>query len=260
MSEKSIVKEIYAPNEGISLWWLGQAGFAAKFDEVLVFIDPVIELEKDEDLLTSEIGQRLFQPLPLLAREVTQADLVLLSHDHRDHTAPKTVPYLARTDAIFLCTAHCARKVRELGAREEKIKPLDYGDEFAYQDLKIRCIIAEHSGPVGTACGFVIRSPQGNLYYPGDTSLLPEHLELKDIDILLLSITENVLGIEDAAKLANALGSRYLIPCHYGTYDHEARWTVADPEALRPLIEQSEERLFILRQGERFRPSRLARP
>jgi L-ascorbate metabolism protein UlaG (beta-lactamase superfamily) len=252
LSEKSIKEEIYAPNEGISLWWLGQAGFAASFDEVLLFIDPVIELEKEEDPLTSEIGLRLFQPLPLLAREVTQADLVLLSHDHRDHTAPKTVPYLARTDAIFLCTEHCAGKVRELGVKKEKIRPLNYGEELKYEGLKVECVIAEHSGPRGTACGFIIRSPHGSLYYPGDTSLLPEHLELKDIDILLLSITENVLGIEGAAKLANALGSQYLIPCHYGTYDHQARWTIADPEALRPLIDRSEERLFILKQGERF--------
>lgn len=252
MAKRSIVKEIYAANKGISLWWLGQAGFAAKFDEVLVFIDPVIELQGDEDSSLSEIGLRLFLPLPLLAREVTQADLVLLSHDHRDHTAPKTVPYLARTDAIFLCTEHCAGKVRQLGVSEEKIKTLGYGHEFGYKDIKVKCIIAEHEGPIGPACGFVIRSPQGSLYYPGDTTLLPEHLELKDIDIVLLPITEHVLGISGAAKLANTLGSRYLIPCHYGTYDYDARWTVADPEALRPLVNRAEERLFILKQGERL--------
>ena len=252
MAEESIVKEIYAPNKGISLWWLGQAGMACKFDEVLVFIDPVIELERDDEPLMSEIGLKLFQPLPLLSRQVTQADMVLLSHDHRDHTAPKTVPYLAKTGALFLCTEHCARKVHELGVSEEKIKPLDYGDEFGYKDLEIQCIIAEHEGPIGPACGFVIRSPHGSLYYPGDTVVLPEHLELKNIDILILPITENVLGIQGAAKLANALDSRYLIPCHYGTYDYDARWTKADPETLRPLLDRAEERLFVLKQGQRL--------
>ncbi len=88
MAKRSIVEEIYAANKGISLWWLGQAGFAAKFDEVLVFIDPVIELERDEErifinvrepLVNSDKGAFIAVP-SLITHECSNTDFVGLGN------------------------------------------------------------------------------------------------------------------------------------------------------------------------------------
>jgi len=55
--------------------------------------------------MTSEIDLPLRGPLPLRARQVERADLVLLSHDHGDHTGPRTtLELVTRTDAVFVAT------------------------------------------------------------------------------------------------------------------------------------------------------------
>jgi L-ascorbate metabolism protein UlaG (beta-lactamase superfamily) len=240
------------------LWWLGNAGFAMNWAGLVILIDPIIEVEDDSDPLMSEIGLPLRGPLPLRASQVTRAELVLLTHDDGDHTGPRTTPELiAQTEATFVGTERTARKLREHGLSEGRIRLARYGEGIQFGDLTVTSTPARHQESQGhtvrgDCCGFIVRGPGLNLWHPDDTDLLEEHLRIRGIDLLLLPIAPHVLGTQGSITLVASCGARHIIPCHYGTYDSDVFWCTGDPEAVRAGVENAAERYHMLAIGERF--------
>jgi L-ascorbate metabolism protein UlaG (beta-lactamase superfamily) len=70
----------------LAFWGLGQVGVAIKGPEGVLYVDPYLT---DSDGEGGSL-ERTFPP-PLRPDEVTNADWVLLTHDHIDHTDPETV-------------------------------------------------------------------------------------------------------------------------------------------------------------------------
>src|SRR5436309_3128726 len=64
------------------LWWLGHSGFALKYRNAIIYVDP---------LLSRQHPGRLVAP-PFKAKDVTHAGLVLCTHAHAGHLDPDTVP------------------------------------------------------------------------------------------------------------------------------------------------------------------------
>jgi len=242
---------------GLSIWWLGNAGFALNWAGTVIFLDPVIELQSDDPTL-SEIGLPLRGPLPLRAREVTRADLVLLTHDDGDHTGPLTTPELIRgTTARFVGTARTERRLEEYQLPAERFILCEYGRAVQSNGFTITPTPARHQEDQGhtvrgDCCGFIVERDGVRLWHPDDTDLLEEHLEVHDIDVLLLPIAPHVLGTEGSARLANSTGARHIIPCHYGTYVSDVYWCTGDPEAVESRIEHSEKRVHGLAIGEKL--------
>ncbi|MBN1459820.1 MAG: MBL fold metallo-hydrolase [Armatimonadetes bacterium] len=250
--------ELHEPTaRDLSLWWLGNAGFALNWAGTVIFIDPIIEWQGDDPTI-SEIGLPLRGPLPLQAREVTRADLVLLTHDDGDHTGPLTTPELIRrTNARFVGTARTERKLHEYELPSDRFVLAEYARAVQADGFSITPTPARHQEDEGhtvrgDCCGFLLERDGIRVWHPNDTDLLEEHLEVRDIDVLLLPIAPHVLGTEGAARLANSTGARYIIPCHYGTYDSDVYWCTGDPEAVEARIEDSEQRVHRLAIGEKL--------
>ncbi len=241
----------------LCLWWLGNAGFAMNWAGTVIFIDPIIEIENDDPAM-SEIGLPLRGPLPLRARDVGRADMVLLTHDDGDHTGPATTPELIqRTQARFIGTARTERKLQEYGLAPERFLFAKYGDSVEADGFAITPTPARHQEDEGhtvrgDCCGFILERNGLTLWHPDDTDLLEEHLEVTGIDVLLLPIAPHVLGTKGAARLANSTGARHIIPCHYGTYVSDVYWCTGDPEAVAARIEEAETRVHLLAIGEKL--------
>ena len=242
----------------VTVWWLGNAGFAINAAGRLILIDPVIDLEDDADPVTSEIGLPLLAPLPIRARNIDRVDLVLITHDDGDHCAPNTVPELiARTHALFIGTERTARKLREHGLPDERIRIAHYGRPLRVADMTITPTVARHQEDEGhtvrgDCCGFIVRAAGVTFWHPNDTDLLEEHLKVTGIEVLLLPIAPHVLGTEGAIKLSNTIKARHIIPCHYGTYDSDVYWCTGDPVAVGAGIEDARRRYHILSVGEKL--------
>lgn len=243
---------------GVTAWWLGNAGFAVNAAGRVVLIDAVIEPASEDDPMTSEIGLPLLAPLPLRARDLSRADVVLITHDDGDHLAPRTVPELiSRTRAAFVGTERTARKLRELGLPEERLLVATYGQRLRVGDIAITPTPARHQEDQGhtargDCCGFIWTAAGVTFWHPNDTDLLQEHLAVRGVDVLLLPIAPHVLGTEGGIRLANAIGAPHVIPCHYGTYDTDLFWCVGDPEAVRAGIRDAGRRYHRLAVGESF--------
>ncbi|MBA3953189.1 MAG: MBL fold metallo-hydrolase, partial [Rubrobacter sp.] len=70
----------------LAFWGLGQVGVAIKGPRGVLYVDPYLT---DSDGEGGSL-ERTFPP-PLRPDEVTNANAVLLTHDHIDHTDPETV-------------------------------------------------------------------------------------------------------------------------------------------------------------------------
>ena len=242
----------------VTTWWLGNAGFAINAAGHLLLIDPVIELASDTDTVTSEIGLPLLVPLPIRARNIDRADLVLITHDDGDHLGPKSVPELInRTHALFVGTARTARKLRELGLPNDRMRVAHYGQPAHIGRVTVTPTPARHQESEGhtkrgDCCGFLIEAAGVTFWHPNDTDLLEEHLRVAGVDVLLLPIAPHVLGTEGGIRLAESTGAPYVIPCHYGTYDSDVFWCTGDPAAVKEGITDAARRYRQLGVGEKL--------
>ena len=264
---RKIAEEVNRPFEGLTLWWLGNAGFAMRYDGTLLFIDPVIEVKSEDDPTISECGPKLQHELPLRATEVERADLVLLTHSHGDHAAPKTLSVLKETGAIFVCPVICLPVLDRIGVDRARVRTVNYDHGWPGRGQRITCkevfiepvraIHGAHHGMPdvrhGVGAGYVVRVGAHSVFHPGDTVLLKEHYELDNIEILLLPICEHSRTLR---ALPEILAPKYIVPMHYDTYEvseDNRFWTHGDPEEIKPKI-GCPEKLRVLKQGEVFRP------
>ncbi len=240
---------------GVTTWWLGNAGFAINAAGRLILIDPVIELAEDADTVTSEIGLPLLVPLPIRARNIDRADLVLITHADGDHLAPKTIPELInRTHALFVGTERTMQALKKMGAPADRLRVVRYGQPLQVGDITVTATPARHQEDQGhtkrgDCCGFIITAAGVTFWHPNDTDLLPEHLEVRGIDVLLLPIAPHVLGVEGGIRLAESTQAPYVIPCHYGTYDSNVFWCTGDPEAVKEGLTDAARRYHQLEIG-----------
>lgn len=242
----------------VSVWWLGNAGFAINAAGAVILIDPVIELEEDTDPVTSELGLPLLVPLPIRARNVDRADLVLISHDHGDHVGRRTVPELAaRTHGLFVGTERTQLSLGQLGVPQNRMRTAHYDRPIRVGGTTVIPTVAKHEEDAihsrrGDCCGFMIQVAGVTIWHTGDTELLSEHLKHRDMDVLLLPVAPHTMRSHDAARLANVTGAKHIIPFHYGTFDSDLYWCAGDPTALTPLVDDARRRYHILSIGDKL--------
>jgi len=152
-----------------------------------------------------------------------KADLILVTHEHRDHLDPAAIAAARKEATTVLLTEKCAAMVA--GGIVMK-----NGDVRTVRGLKIEAVPAynvvhkrptgEPFHPRGDGNGYVITFGDKRVYVAGDTENVPEMKELKDIAVAFLPMnlpyTMTPAMVADAAK---ALRPAILYPYHFGKTD-----------------------------------------
>ncbi|MEP2772637.1 MAG: metal-dependent hydrolase [Fulvivirga sp.] len=164
---------------------------------------------------------------------VIKPDYILLSHGHQDHVADVDTIY-RQSDCKIISTFEVVSWFEAHGL--ENIHPMNHGGEWAFDFGTIKMVNAIHSSVMpdgsygGNPAGFVITGEDQSFYYAGDTAL---HLDMKliaedyKIDFAFLPIGSNfTMGLKDAIKAADFVGTKKIIGMHYDTFpfieiDHE---------------------------------------
>lgn len=171
-----------APHGALALWWLGQMGMAVKGQRTVLYFDPYLTGLMPENAKPGDIFVRAFPP-PLLPREVSNADAVLCSHEHGDHTDPGTLAGVvaASPQAQFVISGWAtpqADQARIPAARRiiAGAAPIDIG-EFRITPLPAAHVTREADARGERWLGFLVEGNGVTLYHSGDTVYFDGYFE-----------------------------------------------------------------------------------
>ena len=213
----------------VAFWWLGQHSFILKGGETVIYIDPFLSPHPARQT-----------PALLAPEEVTNAHLVLGTHDHLDHIDPGTIPGIAAASpaARFVVPRPAAERVRELGVPAERLLPLADGESLESRGARVTAIKSKHErfdevpGVGFPFLGYVIELNEVTLYHPGDTIVYeglvtvlrrwpPAVMFLpingRDAERLKSGCIGN-MTFQEAVDLAGDVGTRWAIPTHYDMF------------------------------------------
>jgi L-ascorbate metabolism protein UlaG (beta-lactamase superfamily) len=152
-----------------------------------------------------------------------KADLILVTHEHRDHLDLKALTTVRTEKTVLVLTETCAKQVHG------GIVMMN-GDVRTIEGLKIEAVPAynivhkrdtgEPFHPKGVGNGYVITFGDKRVYVAGDTENVPEMKGLKDIDIAFLPMNlPYTMTPEMVADAAKAFKPKVLYPYHFGETD-----------------------------------------
>jgi len=223
---------------GVTLTWLGQAGFVLRGAGATVLVDA---------FLTDKPQRRI--PPPVDPATLTDVDVVLCTHEHWDHLDGPTVAAVAQaspgatvvvpapvTDQVVAAGVPAGRVVgavahRPVGGLAAAVTPIpachgvDVADAYNFG--------TDMSDGVVRYLGYVIDLGGVRIYHSGDTIWWPgQERALRDlgVHVALLPINgrdpvreaDNIVGNMDhreAALLAAAAGVELLVPMHYDMFE-----------------------------------------
>ena len=262
--EDSINVKLIPQNE-IHLAWLGQAGFAIKFKDKLLIMDPYLS-----DFLSKKYKGTIFphvrlMKIPLLPEKIRNLDYVLSSHAHSDHMDPETLIILSNNnpDCKIIVPAAEIEEAINRGAKMNQIIPTNDGKAIELEyNIRIIGVGASHEvlkiNEKGEYhfLGYVFELNGIRIYHSGDcipyNSLFEKIRELQ-IDLALLPIngrdeyrlSNNIAGnfkIPEVLELCKKSEIKKLIVHHFGMF----AYNTVTQEELNDLREKSSPKLQII--------------
>lgn len=233
-----------------------------KFERIIYAGHSAVFIESKDFVIA--IDPWLNNPLcPPNLKNPQKLDLIILTHGHSDYAGD--APALAKkTGAKVAATFELAQILAGEGVAPGKLIFMNKGGCVKLGDLTISLVHAFHSssydtkaGPVyaGEACGVVIKDGTTSIYHAGDTALFSDMKLIGEIhkpDIALLPIGDCfTMGPNDAARAAEFIGAKTVIPIHHTTFPP----LTGTPEAFAKACETwvgDKVRVEILKPGEAF--------
>lgn len=205
---------------GTLTWWGHSASTWLDGDTTVLF-DPV---------LTARLGhlRRVRGPVP--PPEAADADLILLSHLHADHTHLPSLG-LITPPAVVISPAGSRRLLTPVVARGLTLHEVEPGDRVEFCGLEVRVLAADHDGrrhpgsrQRGPALGYLLEGSR-RCWYPGDTG--PEFAlpDVGHVNIALVpvggwgpNLGPGHLDAQQAAEAVRRVRPSLAVPVHWGTW------------------------------------------
>jgi L-ascorbate metabolism protein UlaG (beta-lactamase superfamily) len=239
-----INNSFFDKREDTLVTWLGMAGALINCRGTIIFIDPLISYGASNEMC--ETGNRLLVPLPITADNVPKADIICYTHADADHFAEKTAKILnSRLKPTFISPGPVIESLNKIGIEKSRIIKIKDFAVLSFGDVEIIITPALHNWQKVNpwkredCCGYLIRTPDGSIWHPGDTRLIPELEEIKNVDILFFDVAavDSHLGPQGSARLAQTSGAKVMIAYHYGTFDlPPGSYGGCDPDDSLPYI------------------------
>lgn len=268
---KNMGPEIYEKRDCTTLWWLTGGGFMINSRGTILLVDPIISYNGSNEN-ECETGTVMLARLPIQAKDLGYADGVFYTHSDGDHCGSITASELSnRIHVKSFGPPPVYERLIQMGISWKEVQMCRAGDCIQISDIEIYPVPADHphqfydrylTGKAekvfrpGDCVGYIIKTMDGTIFFPGDTRLMEYHLFLKDlVDVLILDVSfcHYHLSPEGAIVLANELDHAYLLPCHYGTYqDEKIPGYYGNPKNVLEKVRNGEKRGRILAPGEAF--------
>jgi|SaaInlLV_10m_DNA_2_1039722.scaffolds.fasta_scaffold00261_11 L-ascorbate metabolism protein UlaG (beta-lactamase superfamily) len=208
--------------------WLGQSSFLIQTGNINIVTDPAFF-----DL--GVLCKRLL-PLGVDIKNFPKIDLVLISHNHRDHMNEKSLLELAKHDPAFFVPG--GNKKWFVKRNFKNAREFLWDETQQFNDLKLTFLKTKHWSSRNIIDlnkslwgSWMIEFDNHTIYFGGDTAYDSHFSEIaskySNIDVAILPIGPTVLRHLIAEEHTNAieagqafldLNAKHFIPMHWGTY------------------------------------------
>jgi L-ascorbate metabolism protein UlaG (beta-lactamase superfamily) len=254
--------QAFGASDRTTIRWTGNAGFFVNSRGTTFMVDPLLQ----------GFDMPIMIDMPIRPKDVPRLDAVLVTHSDNDHYSVPTLRDLAPVTRVFHSTAYVASLMKTHGwpASGHAI-----GEAFTVGPVRVTLTPADHAWQnsmppregqrrfsEADACGFRVETPDGVIWHPGDSRLMPEHLTMAAPDAILFDFSDNEwhFGLSGAVKLANAYPKTTLLLSHWGTVDAPDFTPFnGDPAKLASLV-VNPMRIRVLAPGEPFVLTRIRTP
>jgi L-ascorbate metabolism protein UlaG (beta-lactamase superfamily) len=217
----------------VTLAWIGHSTVLINFFGVTILTDPVLFSRVGIRLPGFTIGPKRLTAPALSFDELPKVDLVLLSHAHFDHLDLRTLRCFDESTSVI--TARATRDLLQ-GTRFSHVRELDWGQSkglsTATGEIEITAFPVKHWGARTQRDtyrgynGYMIERSGRRIIFAGDaamTKIFAERRRHSAIDVAIMSIgaynpwIQSHCTPEQAVRMANAAGARFIVPVHHQT-------------------------------------------
>jgi RpiR family carbohydrate utilization transcriptional regulator len=258
---------------GVTLAWLGQAGFVVDGQAHRIVIDPYLSDSLAQKYAGRRYDHRRMMPPPVTVEELGAVDLVLVTHHHTDHMDPATLaPLAARLPALRFVVPRAAlgEAERRIGVGVDRLIPIDAGETVEpLPGATVSAVRAAHEALERDEAGhhrflgYALALGGVTIVHSGDTvpfegqfeevarlsadcALLP--VNGRSVELAAAGIAGN-LDIAEAVGLAGAAGIDTVIAHHHGMF----AFNTAEPRAIDQAAASAPLRLERARPGVLYR-------
>jgi L-ascorbate metabolism protein UlaG (beta-lactamase superfamily) len=199
-------------------WW-GHASVTVEIGGVRVALDPLFS-----DRL---LHLRRYAASP--AEHAWDADVVLISHLHADHLHRASLRRFS-SDVPIVMPRGGESLLSKLGP--ERVRGVEPGEVLEIAGARITVLPATHEGrrgpqskAVGPALGFRVDAGDRSFWFPGDTELRDDMVDVGRVDLALVPIGGWGPTLEDGhmdpvagAAAVELVGASTVVPVHWGTF------------------------------------------
>ena len=207
----------------MKITWLGQAGLMMETGGRIILIDPYLSDS------VAKVNPLNYRRVPVDERFLhIKPDVIVCTHNHLDHVDPETLKYYLEGEESVMVLAPVAawEEVRKFGGKHNYFRfnrhtEITLASKDGAEEIRFIAVKAEHSDP--HPIGVIIEAEGKHYYVTGDTLYnteifedIPEH-----IDMLFLPVNGvgNNMNMIDAARFAQAVEAKKVLPIHFGMFD-----------------------------------------
>jgi len=224
---------------GLSLTWLGTAGYAFSYQGYTLLIDPYVSRARFRDVL---LRKRLTSDAARLQRFVPRANAILVGHTHFDHALD--VPAIARRDGCKVYGSRSLATLMRLHGLTEQAVEIEHGARRELGPFEVTFVGSLHAKlALGLAvpndgeitcehvsaltagafrCGAVyamhIRVAGASFYHQGSANLIEEQIPFRGVDYLIMGIAGRRFTRDYTARTVRALDPHVIIPTHHDDF------------------------------------------
>lgn len=214
--------------------WLGHATFFIRLNNTQIVTDPVFG--------NLSVVMKRIVPFSINPNLLKNIDLLLLSHDHRDHLDKPSIQQFVKNNptASLLTGLEMEGILRQWNVKNE-LQTAGWYQKYntPHTQVEVFFLPARHWSRRGLNDtnkrlwgSFLLQTNNTKIYFSGDTGYGSHLKEVKDlfgdIDYFICGIGAykpewfmhpNHISPKDALKAANEMQAKHFIPMHYGTFD-----------------------------------------
>ncbi len=201
----------------MKITWLGQAGLLFEADGKKIMVDPYLSNS------CGKINPKSNRRVPVDEKFLKmKPDIIILTHDHLDHTDPETLEhYLCGSECVLVLASYNAWQIARTIGNGNNYVNFNRHTQWTEGNLKFTAVKADHSDLC--AIGVIIDDGEKKYYVTGDSLYNTEIFEDLPDDIEAVFLPVNGVGnnfnMADARRFAKDCGAKKAVPLHVGLFD-----------------------------------------